>query len=341
MILLPDGKPLDVDSVITSDHLIHELGLELKSTCDAFLASPACISDSIETVHVVQGEFAEILVDQNIKVLASSDATTCLIVVFVDQASGYAAIYHHDESTVQLAENITQGIINSSMQSPDCYLVGGSAGGSTTSSENTLSTILHCLHSLPIPITLKLFCALDWNTDPITRAPRCQSLAISLRKHQQQGNVIATAFAVPPGCLGKKNNQRGPLIIPRLAQIWLRYSTNKVKLNRSVYDANTGQWALHLLQGGAAAASPASSEIITPEEKTIKSKFKSSIKRLLDLSDEELLAVCCTSPEFELPHIPGEIRKCLQWVLAQKKPLQNVEHRFQFNNKSKDWDELR
>jgi len=124
MIILPDGKPLGLENGIRSASvLVSKLGPELKSRCDAFLDSPACVYDYVETVHIVQGEIAEISLDKNVKVLGSSDATTCLIAVVLDHPSRRAVVYHHDESIVQLAESITHGILPR-MQSPhiECEL---------------------------------------------------------------------------------------------------------------------------------------------------------------------------------------------------------------------------
>jgi hypothetical protein len=337
MIILPDGTPLDLENIrfATASDLLSKLGSELKSTCDQFLDSPACVLDSLESVHVVQGEFAEVLLDKDVNIIGSSDATTCFMAVLIDHPSGRALVCHHDETTVQLIDNIIQGIVPQ-MQSPELYLVGGALtadedDGNKTISTTTVTTLLHVLHSLSIPITLKLFCALAWNTDPITRAPLCQSLAVSLKKqHRQQ--EMCTAFAVPPG--GWKDN-RGPLIIPRLAQIWLDYGRNKHL--RSVYDANKGQWNIKLLEGASSSNGAGGGDAHAEEEKR-QGRWIDS--RLLDLSDADLLQCCSTSPECELPHIAGEIRTCLQWALAQRQPLRMAEHRFQFNKSSKCWEEL-
>jgi Protein N-terminal asparagine amidohydrolase len=345
MIILPDGKALDLQSEIRSSlDLSSRLGSELKSSCKAFLDSPACVFSS-ETVHVTQGECAEIFVENNVQVLGSSDATTCVIAVLTDQPSGRAIVCHHDESTVKLAKNITQGIVPG-MQSPELYLVGGAlvnTDGCSTISFATVTTLLQVFHSLALPIRLKLFCALEWNTDPVTRAPRCQSLAVSLKNSPQGATFTATAFAVPPG--GWKD--RGPLIIPRLAQIWLNYSRDTHL--RSVYDAEKDQWAIKLLEGAAFSSVDDTKE--TEESKTTAAAISKILEkresnstwidsRVLELSNSELLRVCSTSPECELPHIAEEIRNCLQWGLAQRPPLRSVEHRYRLNKASKEWDKV-
>jgi len=203
----------------------------------------------------------------------------------------------------------------------------------------TVSTLLQVLHSLPISISLKLFCALEWNTDPIKRAPRCQSLALSLR-HSQLGTTAtkttatATAFAVPPG--GWKD--RGPLIIPRLAQIWLDYDRTN-----SVYDANKGQWTIKMLERASVSGVGTERQKGETDHSTLEKRLPKSTwldSRVLDLSDADLLRVCSTSPECELPHIAGEIRKCLEWAFMQLPEMQVVEHRFRFNNGIKDWEEV-
>jgi hypothetical protein len=343
MIILPDDKPLGLEAGISSAcDLVSIFGLELKSRCDAFLDSPACVYNHIETFHIVQGEIAEIPLDENVKVLGSSDATTCLIAVLLDPPSRRAVVSHHDQSTVKLSENITQGILPR-MKSPELYLVGSALtnyDGSDTISVTTVLTLLQVLHSLPISISLKLFCALEWNTDPIKQAPRCQSLAVSLT-YSQLGSLetktTATAFAVPPR--GWKD--RGPLIIPRLAQVWLNYDRNKRR--ESVYDAEKGQWTIKLLEGASSSGVGKERREGETGYSTLQERSPNSIwldSRVLDLSDTDLLRVCSTSPECELPHIAVEIRKSLEWVFMQMPEMQLVEHRFRFNNVNKDWEEV-
>ncbi|KAH7615939.1 hypothetical protein NADE_000776 [Nannochloris sp. 'desiccata'] len=341
MIILPNGKPLGLEAGIScASDLVSILGLELKSRCDAFLDSPACVYNYTETIHVVQGEYAEISLDKNVNVLGSSDATTCLIAVLLDHPSRRAAVYHHDKSTVQLAENVIQGILPE-MQSPDLYLVGAALTNNDSSNNMSVTavlTLLQVLHSLPLFINLKLFCALEWNTYPIKRAPRCQSLAVSLMHspHQQleslATSITATAFPVPPG--GWKD--RGPLIIPRLAQIWLICDKNKRR--DSVYDADKGQWTIKILEGAVRKERREGETEYSTLERPPNSIWLDF--RVLDLSDADLLRVCSTSPECELPHIAGEIRTCLKWVFMQMPQVQVVEHRFRFNNARKGWEEV-
>ncbi|KAG7671580.1 hypothetical protein KSW81_003712 [Nannochloris sp. 'desiccata'] len=301
---------------------------------------PACVYNYTETIHVVQGEYAEISLDKNVNVLGSSDATTCLIAVLLDHPSRRAAVYHHDKSTVQLAENVIQGILPE-MQSPDLYLVGAALTNNDSSNNMSVTavlTLLQVLHSLPLFINLKLFCALEWNTYPIKRAPRCQSLAVSLMHspHQQleslATSITATAFPVPPG--GWKD--RGPLIIPRLAQIWLICDKNKRR--DSVYDADKGQWTIKILEGAVRKERREGETEYSTLERPPNSIWLDF--RVLDLSDADLLRVCSTSPECELPHIAGEIRTCLKWVFMQMPQVQVVEHRFRFNNARKGWEEV-
>ena len=295
MLLLPDGSQFNFDSGIRNRNL-HPA---LKSSCDEFLDREACVwYHGVKSVHVTQGEFATVLLDEQV-IIGSTAASTCVICVAVDVPTGRATICHHDASTVRNTENITQLVTG--MQSPFLYLVGGyqeinenitaTADDSSSCSENTVQTILTVLNTLASPriITIKLFCVLEWNTDPISGAPRCQSLALVLPS--------LTAFPVAPHHEGGWRD-RGPLLPVRTAQLWYNSQNSLMK---SCYDPVDKIFIARCVTGELWPNSSRWLEMMLALE-----------------SDEELLQRVSTSPAHELPHVAEDIRKSFRWALQQQ-----------------------
>lgn len=310
MILLPDTSRLvlpNEDNEQDFNSLLDQMN-SLKSVCDSFLDSTACVWRLSKSIHVVQGEFAQLsLTETNLTCFGSTDATTCAITIAVDLPTLRATVCHHDEATVLVPQNITQLVCG--MESPQLYLVGSYAGGNPGVSFSTVSTLLKILDALPTPITLRLFCALDWNTDP-SGAPRCQSLAISLPS--------IAPFPVAPFNEGGWVD-RGPLISARMGQLW--YNAYGKKVLRSVYDSSRGIFISRLVTGQVAV------------------QTREALSKILSLPDDKLLMYLSTSPEHELPHVASDLRESCRWVVEQDERLRVEERQFKWVYKQ-GWIEL-
>ena len=306
MIVLPDTSRLLLQDGADSKSLLDQLE-SLKPACDSFLEDTACIWPSSESVHVVQGEFAELSLCGDVMTMGSTDATTCTIVVAIDLPTHRATICHHDEVTTSFHQNITQLVAG--MKSPQLFLVGSYSGGNQTISSTSVHIILKTLNDLSTPITLKLFCALDWNTDS-SGAPRCQSLAISLQSLKP--------FPVAPFYEGGWRG-RGPIIYERMSQLW--YNTAGKTPLKSIFDPIQDVWRSQLVAGEVSAYT------------------RRILSKTLALPDEEFLQRMSTSPEHELPHVVEDLRKICRWVLEQDGPLRWEEREFQWV--SNGWYEIK
>lgn len=264
-----------------------------------FLASHACVWNHARTVHVVQGELATVPVTiGSVAVLGSTDATTCLLAAAFDARSGLASVAHYDDGSIldpRNTANLVQG-----MERPSLYLAGaarcgGERGAATAAA--TLHALLRVLDRSPMSIDLRLFCALDWNTDEAGR-PRAQALALALPS--------GTPF------LPESWRDRGPLVEARMAQLWCGAGPGIPM--KSIIDGKESEWLVTVV-AGEAVASPGR---------------RQRLQALVDLPDEELLQECSTSPECELPHVAEDIRAALRWVVAQDGPLRLEQHRFRW-----------
>ena len=289
MLYLPDGRALDAAceddliTQITSDPLV-------TAQCASFLNTPACVWDSKRSVHVVQGEWAEVALSSGAQVvLGSTDATTCTIAIAVDAHSGLATVCHHDEDTSHILQEALKPL--GGMHAPSLYLVGGYSDGSGTG-RRVVTSLLAAYAASPTPITLRLFCVLELNTDA-AGAPKAQSLAYNLAARRA---FLATAWP-----------DRGPALPARMAQLWHTISGSGGLTK--IQCTPDGRWSAVLSRGA------------------LHSELQAHL--LLDaVGDAELLQRCSTSPEHELPHIAEDLRASFRWMLQETGPLRVEEFVF-------------
>ncbi|GAB4815308.1 hypothetical protein N2152v2_002354 [Parachlorella kessleri] len=209
------------------------------------------------------GELARVSTSVSVCWVGSSDATTCVIVVLLDLQAGLAAVAHFDAATSANPCNLEACL--EGMTAPSLFLVGGYGIDNGVSSQTVLR-LLQQAHSTPTPVTLRLACIGGLNTDA-AGAPRSQSLAVNLQ----------TGAAAPARFL-----DRGPLAIPRLAQLWLRERPESRTL-QPVFDAASGQTRVSLILGA-------------PNKQLV-----AYLGYLLAQDTPQLLEIISTSPEHEGP----------------------------------------
>lgn len=279
MILAPDGRTLwgSVTDHCSLDHIASEL----QHASESFLDSTASVWPLRKSIHVFQGECAEVYVNEGVLV-GSTDATTCAIVVMLDPSSGKATVCHHDEITCKDPSAVLQTL--NGMQAPFLY-VSGAYSDRRGTGRASVTALMDAFASSDIPITLRLFCVLGANTDA-HGAPRCQSMAVCLRSGQA---VHVTEWP-----------DRGPCAARRLAELWLNNGGGEdggAGALRRVYCPEKRRIEAELVQG----AVPHSTAAVFQE--------------LIDCDDAELLQRCSTSPEHEMPHIAEEMRESFRWAL--------------------------
>ena len=296
-----------------------------------FMQSQACVWHRTKSLHVVQGEFARCALT-DVRVIGSTDATTCLIAVAVDAASPHltASVCHFDEATVHIENRITNLVAG--MTAPYLYLVGATPHRPShrchpSASVATTAKLLETLHyEITTPIIVKLFCVLKWNGDASNNgAPLFQSLALSLSLFPGMGGHIGNvrALHVPPGPQGWPD--RGPLLHARLAQGCFAEEHRLLKLERkmsmsshecvglsedSIYDEIEECMCFRLFLGSA-----------------LPRHVLDQIQSVAELRDDhEFLQRVSTTPEHELSHVVDDIRGSYRWILDTERDRQVCEN---------------
>ncbi len=221
MLLLPFAEgPLSATASL--DDLV-EAVLTDAVLCEAseqFLSSTATPHQPPHTVHVLQAEYALIDLAEERPIIGSSDATTCVIAVFVCQDSQRAAIAHLDKPTSQrhvFLAQLLQGMVR-----PTCYLVGAYSEPMEFSARSVRSVLSFLHWGTSLPVTLHLACLLRHNTDA-GWSPRTRQLAVDLRDFK------------PCSALQR---DRGPFSAQRSAAFWLGRQPEL----RLVYDTAWGEF---------------------------------------------------------------------------------------------------
>ena len=170
---------------------------ELREGCNRFIRRASRdVGDDCANVHVVQGEWAEVAMPQDCRVLlGSTGATTCCVAVLCDKATRTASVSHHGPKVLATL---------ASMHAPAFYLAGGYSRACGTG-QRLCAALLSELHQARQPITLKLLCIAEFNTSE-GGAPLCQSLVVDPLAQQ--------AWRVGEW------RDRGPLLHARMAQFW-------------------------------------------------------------------------------------------------------------------------
>lgn len=130
-------------------------------------------------IHVLQNETASVEFEVDDAVLASDDATTCVIAVVVCQATGVASIAHFDElsskSDLCFRKFMSQHV-GGRHCTYDAYLVGGMME-QTLVGYRTASNILNQMNRSLGKFNVNLCCVYDQNTCTQTGCPLVRSFA--------------------------------------------------------------------------------------------------------------------------------------------------------------------
>jgi len=242
-------------------------------------------------IYVLQGETASVEYEVDDAVLASDDATTCVIAAAVCRDTGVATIAHFDELTSKsrvcldkfLAASERSSAEHDAVLSHDLYLLGGMVESSGVGL-STLTNLLWSLHRRPgSHFHLRLACVQGLNTLP-TGHPRHRSLALD----PSTAEVRVSAPPVPPN--------RGPQLPQRLAHHWLTPPGSPSVLV-SIYDAKHQEYAL------------GSCTYTIPRWLAVNAAY------LLTLDSETLLCKTSTSPFCEGPNFVRDVRAAMKFIV--------------------------
>jgi len=150
----------------------------------AYVSSPLSLRRSVarerKVVAVLQNETASVEFRADSCVLASDDATTCVIAVVVCQATGVASVCHFDEET-SASEACFRKFMSQHVGGRYCtydaYLVGGMVE-ETLVGLRTATNLLTRMQRSPGTFNLRLCCVYDQNTCGQTGCPLVRSLAV-------------------------------------------------------------------------------------------------------------------------------------------------------------------
>lgn len=196
-----------------------------------------------------------------VRYLGSTDATTCVIAVLIDPPSGTAAAAHFDSASAASVASV--GALLRGMAAPLLFLAGGYCDARGQGPRDA-EALLHRFHTTQLPISLRLCACGRANTDA-AGAPRCQALALDL----------ATLAPYPAHFA-----DRGPLPLPRLAQLWLRDDPSAMQ---QIYGSPSNRLVLHLYGGG------------------VNQELLRYLEYILRQEPRRLVELVSTSPEHEGP----------------------------------------
>ena len=280
-------------------------------------------------VHVLQNETASVEYQVDDAVVASDDATTCVIVVVVCQATGVVSIAHLDEQTSKsdaCFRKLMSHHLGGRHCTYDAYVVGGMVEDTLVGLRTSSSLLDHMVKS-PGRFNLRLCCVSSENTCERTGQPLARSFAfdplpqstyhVSAPTSREAGPATAAA-AVPliQVCKGKRPNrdcgavppllatpaadQRGPGLEQRLAQYWLNDHGEGFADLATVYDT----WDQKYVLAGRMC--------------TVPRWLMVSYSYLLTLSDAELLEKTSTTPRYEGENFCLDVRMALGFILKQQ-----------------------
>jgi len=194
---------------------IYEKFPSLKKDAVKFVAKPLRrVQDPVSVLYVNQKEYATVFKgDTNVNIFGSDDATTCHILVLVNQSEGILCIGHID--SVNDKESLSSMVIDvlgsgeSNSSGVDLYIIGGYEDEKNRSTTLTVE-LLRFFHQLPVHIELKMMCVGTVNT------------------HHREGinwpilygvaATFQTDFEISPASFGL--NVRGPHLALRSARLF-------------------------------------------------------------------------------------------------------------------------
>ena len=314
-VLIEDKPGADLVDEVTRRPSLVEAAERFGSAAPSPASSAAgCVPENKKHIYVLQGETASVEYQADDAVLASDDATTCVIAAVVCRTTGMAAMAHFDEITSKsdLCLRKFLGCMYGGRHCVyDLYLVGGMIEDSGVGLR-TASNILSFIHRSNGVFHLRLACVQRLNTLP-SGAPRSRSFALDASRD--------TAAYSLDGCAAHTKTNRGPGLDQRLAHFWLvsSYVTDLV----STYDPHDQEFVLHGFTH------------------TVPRWLMVNAAYLLTLSDEDLLLKTSTTPRHEGPNFVDDVRRAMQFIVARaEKPFTLFSRSFSWEPSLRQWMEM-
>eukprot|EP00294_Goniomonas_avonlea_P016288 CAMPEP_0114544820 /NCGR_PEP_ID=MMETSP0114-20121206/3076_1 /TAXON_ID=31324 /ORGANISM="Goniomonas sp, Strain m" /LENGTH=336 /DNA_ID=CAMNT_0001729217 /DNA_START=22 /DNA_END=1032 /DNA_ORIENTATION=+ len=247
------------------------------SSCLEFARSPVVdVDEDYAPLNVMQREFATVGRGEGVRNMGTQDATTCLIVVFRDSASGVTSLGHLDGCETEATLEAMVKSLGPDVSVIHTTLVGGYQDENEHSRQN-LNEVAWFLVKSRWDFLLKTTCVGETNTMRSEGAthnlPRVTGIGVEI----ETGHVFPARFA-----------DRGP--VPTLRH--LRFLSPE-------YACNIFDRATHAIR----------------ISKFNYTTDPNHIKYLLRLSDKALLQQVSTSPFAESPTFVKDMRAALQFNL--------------------------
>lgn len=285
---LPDGKPLvntaNFLEALLNDHI-------LQQNVQAFLATRgAPISNTLRTCCVLQGEQAVLdthaccTSNSSSIFIGSIEATTCVCVVLLCPATGFAWAAHYDEGTASSDQSLQQLCASRCFELPlDTYLLGAFQEDSGAS-KRVCTSVLDILHAKcgDTNFRVVLACLGAANSDPSTGGPLARDLAVNCTT----GQAFSGGF-----------QDRGPEVPRRSACC----NVGGIRQLQPVWDTEHGVFML--------------SEC-PPRQLRLWERVWPQLKQCLTLTDTDLLSQNSTSPEHESERFCADMRRSYAWIQA-------------------------
>lgn len=217
--------PLYVDNkelVAANDNVVEAAtaNAEIKKANANFLSSstrPPSLRKR-KCVQVLQNEMASVEYEADDAILASDDATTCVIAVVVCQATGVASIAHMDEHSAKsdaCFKKFMSQHVGGRHCTYDAYLVGGMREDTGVGFRAAANFLSHMSRS-PGKFNLKLCCVYGENTCPETSRPLARSFAFDpltqmtyhVTKVAERPAAAVVPAAAAPGAAARKGKRR-------------------------------------------------------------------------------------------------------------------------------------
>jgi len=249
------------------------------------------VQNPVNVLYVNQKEYATLYKgDSNINIFGSDDATTCHILVLVNEDEGILCIGHIDSAKDKesLSSMVIDALGSSQNDSSnlDLYIIGGYDDEKNMSTSLTLK-LLEFFHKLLVRFELKMMCVGTINT------------------HHREGinwpivyGVAATYqtdFEISPASFGL--NVRGPQIALRSARLFC----DKEILYRA-YNSKDGVF------------------VIEP----FTYRYPHHISQFLQKSDDYIRNNFSTSPAVEPPHFSKEMKQVFRFVTQHPFPMLSI-----------------
>ncbi|QDZ20673.1 protein N-terminal asparagine amidohydrolase [Chloropicon primus] len=267
-------------------------------------------------VYVLQNELASVDSGTDDAVLASDDATTCVIVVVVCEATGVASVAHLDEQTSRsdvCFKKLMGQHVGGRHCTYDAYVVGGMME-KTLVGYRAASCLLGHMSRSPGKFNLRLCCVYSLNTCGRTGQPLARSLAFDplTRLPYPLSAVGAGKEPAAEEVPGRRGEKRGPGLEQRLAHFWL--TDEGFADLRQVYCP----WEQNYTLPGRM--------YTVPKWLLVQGSY------LLTLCDAGLLEQTSTTPHFEGENFCSDIRQALGYIVKQPEGM------FMYRGGAWSWD---